>query len=197
MNQDENILTNKRVKKTSYQMRYKAILTTAYVALVLVYWIIFYQIEFRNLDVPYGIIELIGIGEFIIPFITILAIVSQIKLIKQKVNKKGNAAILIVLILVLFCSIGDTYYTAHGLNTGGLFAIAEKDESNGTYYFYVEEEYRGKVYSHQLECDKVTYNRVIIDEDVSYSIQFIWNSLTPNTGYLLSIDLDDFCDNRK
>lgn len=161
MNHDENLLTDKSVKKSSYQMRYKAILTTVYVALALVYWIFFYQVEFRNLDVPYVIIELIGIGEYVIPFITIIAIASQIKLIKHKENKKGNAAILIVLIMVLFCSIGDTYYTAHGHNTGGLLAIVDKDEGNGTYYFFVEQEYSGKVYSLQLECDKFTYNRLI------------------------------------
>lgn len=166
-------------------------------SLCVAYWIFFYQIELRNLNVPFAISELIGIGEYLIPLLTIVAIVLQIKSIKQKETKKGNAVILLILILVLICSFGDTYYTAHGLNTGGLFAVADKGEEDGTYYFYVDQEYRGKDYSLQLECDELTYDRLIEDEDVQYHIEFIWNTLTPHTGFLVSIDLDDFCDNDK
>lgn len=190
------MLPDQCLKKVSFQMRTKAILTIVYVTMVLAYWILFYQIEFRNLNVSFVISELIGIGEYLILLLTIVAIVLQIKSIKQKETKIGNAVLLLILILVLICSFGDTYYTAHGLNTGGLVAVADKGEKDGTYYFCVDQEYRGKVYSLQLECDELTYDRLIEDEDVQYHIEFIWNTLTPHTGFLATIDLDDFCDNR-
>lgn len=174
----------------------KTILTIAFVVLSTAYWVLFYLREFRNLVLPYSIGELMGIGEFVIPIIALIAILLQIKTIRKKEDTKSSTVILIVLVIVLLCSIGDTYYTAHGINTGGLNYIAEKCEDGENYYLIVNNEFNGKSNSMKLECDKKAFDSVIVDEKVQYVIEYIWNTLTPQTGYLVSIDLDNYCDNR-
>ncbi|MEA4895915.1 MAG: hypothetical protein VB064_11740 [Oscillospiraceae bacterium] len=175
---------------------FKTILTTIFVILSAAYWVLFYLWEFRNLNIPYSIGELVGLGEFVIPIIAVIAILLQIKTIRRKEDTKRNTVILIVLVIVLLCSIGNTYYTAHGLNTGGLASIADKDENDGNYFLILNNELNGNTNSIKLECDKKTFDGVIIDEKVQYGVEYIWNTLTPQTGYLVSIDLDDYCDNR-
>jgi len=175
---------------------FKTILAIAFAVLSAAYWVLFYLWEFRNLNIPYSVGELIGLGEFAIPIIALIAIVPQIRNLHRKKDTKLSTVILIVLVIVLLCSIGDTYYTAHGVNTGGLNYIAEKCEDGENYYIIVNNEFNGKTNSMRLECDKKTFDSVIADEKVQYSTEYIWNTLAPQTGYLVSIDLDDYCDNR-
>ena len=175
---------------------FKTILTISFVVLSTAYWVLFYLWEFRNLDIPYSVGEIMGIGEFVIPIIALIAIILQIKTIRKKEDTKSSAVILTVLVIVLLCSLGDTYYTAHGINTGGLNYIAEKCEDGENYYLIVNNEFKGKSNSMKLECDKKAFDSVIVDEKVQYVTEYIWNTLTPQTGYLVSIDLDNYCDNR-
>ena len=175
---------------------FKTILTIAFVVLSAAYWVLFYLWEFRNFDITYSVGELIGLGEFVIPIISLIAIILQIKTIWRKEDTKRSSVILIVLVIVLLCSIGDTYYTAHGENTGGLNYIADKCEDGENYYLIVNNEFKGETNSMKLECDKKTFDSVIMDEKVQYVIEYIWDTLTPRTGYLVSIDLEDYCDNR-
>ena len=175
---------------------FKTILTIIFVVLSAAYWVLFYLWEFRNLDIPYSVGELIGLGEFVIPIIALIAIILQIKTIRRKEDTIRSSVILIVLTIVLLCSIGDTYYTAHGFNTGGVDSIADKYEADGNCFLILNNEFKGKTNSMKLECDKKTFDGVIVDEKVQYVTEYIWNVLTPQNGYLVSIDLDDYCDNR-
>jgi len=161
------------------------------------FWKFFYLVSCRNLEVPYDVSELIGIGEYVILLVAIIAIVYQIKAIGRKENRKLNALILLMLILLLSYSTERTIYIAHEFNTGGLFSVADTKEENGTYYLILNLEYDDSMNPMKLECDKETYDSVIVDENVQYLIEFYWNILTPHTGYLVSIDLNDYCDNRQ
>ena len=175
---------------------FKTILTIAFVVLSAAYWVLFYMWEFRNLDIPYSVGEIMGLGEFAIPIIALFAIVPQIRRLRRKEDTKRSTFILIVLAAVLLCSIGDTYYTAHREDTGGLFYIAEKREAGENYYLIVNNEFKGETNSMKLECDEKTFNMVITDEKVQYGMEYIWNTLAPQTGCLASIDLGNYCDNR-
>ena len=171
---------------------FKTILTIIFVVLSAAYWVLFYLWEFRNFDITYSVGELIGLGEFVIPIISLIAIILQIKTIRRKEDTKRSSVILIVLTIVLLCSIGDTYYTAHGFNTGGVDSIADKYEADGNCFLILNNEFKGKTNSMKLECDKKTFDRVIVDEKVQYVMEYIWNTLTPQNGYLVSIDLDNY-----
>jgi hypothetical protein len=174
----------------------KTILTIIFAVLSAAYWIVFYLWEFRNLNIPYSIGELIGLGEFVIPIIALIAILFQIRTIRRKEDTKRSTVITIVLSIVLLCSIGDTYYTAHVYNLGGSSPVSQIEADSGKFYIVLNHEYKGKEYSTKLSCGKEIYDNVIVDKNVAYSYEYTWNSITPQTGYLVSFDLNDYCDNR-
>ncbi len=175
---------------------FKNIPVIAFAVLSVAYWVLFYLCEFRNLLIPFTISEIIGLGEFVIPIIALISIFSQIKTIRRKEDTKRSKVILTVMLGVLLCSIGDTYYTAHGYNMGGASPVSNIEDDGGKYYIEFNHKHKGKEYSTKLRCDKEIYDNVIVDENVAYCYEYTWNTLNPQTGYLISFDLDDYCDNR-
>jgi len=94
-------------------------------------------------------------------------------------------------------------YQSAGLQTGGITSIESKEYIDGKYYFYVKREtgnYTENVeypeYLVKIKCDKYSYDRIILDKDVEYVIDYRTSMFTNKEGFLLEIDLENYIDNR-
>ncbi|MFA9397597.1 MAG: hypothetical protein ACERKV_04935 [Clostridiaceae bacterium] len=81
-----------------------------------------------------------------------------------------------------------------GYSTGGLFNITDKKQIGESYYFYVK---KSDVNLVEIKCTKKTYENLIINKDVLYTMEYRWLNYKDDEGVLKSIDTKDFIDNRR
>ncbi len=67
-----------------------------------------------------------------------------------------------------------------------------KSEDEGDYNLIIRSLNNSDI---KLKCEVNIYENVIIDEDVSYMMEYRWLT-SNNQGVLRSINLDDYIDNR-
>lgn len=79
-----------------------------------------------------------------------------------------------------------------GYTFGGSIPIIEKIKNDQEYNLIIRMPNRGDI---KLECDMNVYNKVIVDENVAYTMEYRW-LVNSDYGVLQSIDVDDYLDNR-
>ncbi len=121
-------------------------------------------------------------------------LIKKIK-IKEKVSKSIHKIILVIL-LILF-QISAYTYVLNFWTTGGSYNILDKGKIGDEYYIYLENDFENNHYVVKLRCDYDEFSRVIVDKDVLYTITFEWNSISPEKGNIIQLQVDDFIDNRE
>lgn len=111
----------------------------------------------------------------------------------SKNKKKRSASILMLLLFTvihvgMFMSYGDM-----GSNTTGLNDVLAKRTNEGSFYFYVKSPSEKVI---ELKCTKETYEAIIVDEDVLYTMSYRSLNNLERKSVLGYIKTDEFIDNR-
>ncbi|KAF0092551.1 MAG: hypothetical protein FD141_735 [Fusobacteria bacterium] len=77
-------------------------------------------------------------------------------------------------------------------NISGFGPIVSKTINDGNYYFYLGREDRNI----RFQCDKKTYNTLLINDKVLYTFEYRMDFFNENRGIIKSLDLENYIDNR-
>lgn len=180
-------------KKVKRVIQIKTILLFVFALLLSCYWVLFYLNEYGYLNEPYSYFELRGLVLFLLIALTIILWIWLIMVLRSNRTIKGNFLQVILLILISGVLLTNIYYSGHISTVGGIFSIRDSVIEGNRCYIVVE--FKDK--DVKLPITYEIYDKVIVDPNVFYDIQFYYNILSNGTGRIKSIDLIDYVDNRK
>lgn len=164
----------------------------------ILFWadLFFVQYAWMNFnDTAFRIAEI-----FLIIFVVIIAIsgIIVIKNVVVKVKSKKFFAVCLsfaLLLIVVFCSVKANSVLNSFEQISASTNIYSKDSDGDKYYISLvkDTDIREMV---KMECDRKTYDSIIVDENVQYQIEYRLNALDEGKSSLYHIDVDNYIDNR-
>ena len=73
----------------------------------------------------------------------------------------------------------------------------ESKETDGSSHYYLLIKEVATDNPVKIKCDKATYSKIQVDENILYTIEYRLNLFDSKNGNLYNIDLNDYIDNRK
>ena len=173
--------------------------------LLTAFWVVchFSSIYFwlHSYDKIFDLIELLILLCMICALPMLIYCISRFRKIKNKQHTIWKKTIVFAIVLCAIAYIISNWdyilyiYPRSMGSVAGLFNIISKQSDDDIYSFTVSCEDGLPI---ELKCDKATYDKLIIDKNVSYVIDLkSAKILNKNYGVLRSIDTDDIIDNRE
>lgn len=132
---------------------------------------------------------------FIIFSMGIYTIVLVVKYIDNRINKKVSTKSFKVILFTLFlflCTVARLVYLTSYMTTTGYAPIYKKYIVDGVPFIQVL--YEAQLI--ELRCDRNEYEKIIIDNDLAYSISYKSSHFSPRKGTLIYILPSETIDNR-
>lgn len=172
---------------------------------VILFWADWFLMQYSWANMYDGIFRL---SEYALISILVLMLITGIYsliFIMKKVKSKGGNSILksSILIVTLIIIVGtcatfasSITLTSTGYYVGGLTNIESKEtDDSSNYYLLIKQVNTNNLV--KIKCDKDTYSKIQVDKNIIYTIEYRIDLLDSKSGYLESIDLNDYIDNRK
>jgi hypothetical protein len=136
-------------------------------------------------------------GIALIPFVALLSIVAVRRQDKAKNDGSRQRKLrTFIIILILGIHVMALVYNWNILNAGygatGYHSIIDKTETNDSFTFKIRTDNEDI----DFECDKDTYAKLIVDENIAYAMAYRYAAFDKERGYLKTIDTADIIDNR-
>lgn len=170
---------------------------------VLLFWADWFLMQYSWANMYDGMFR---ISEYALISILVLMLITGIYsliFILKKVKIKGGNSILIssILIVTLIIIVGTCATFARslastGYHVGGFINIESKETDDSSNYYLLIKWFNTNNLV-KIKCDKDTYSKIQIDKNIIYTIEYRIDLLNSKSGYLESIDLNDYIDNRK
>ena len=144
-----------------------------------------------------------------LPIILLTMVASGILIIRETYKKIKNPTninkpiinickiICTLVVLIVICSHYISYNKTMNKNfeVGGFGPISYKETIKDSYYFYIG---KSELYKQvRFECDKKTYDAIIVDDMIIYTFEYRLDFFNQKHGIMKTIDLKNYIDNRK
>jgi len=180
-----------------------AISIVLFLVSVILFWADCFLMQYSWANMYDGIFR---ISEYALISILVLMLITGIYsliFIMKKVKSKGDnsilkSSILIVALIIIVgtCATFTRSLTSTGYYVSGLTNIESKEtDDSSNYYLLIKQVNTNNLV--KIKCDKDTYSKIQVDKNIIYTIEYRIDLLDSKSGYLESIDLNDYIDNRK
>ncbi len=168
---------------------------------VVLFWIIWFINSYAWLNCidmisdVLNIVLIVGMIIIIVSgFLIFIKLVNHASIDNYISVSKKIVSLSVLIIIIIIHSVMYISFSDMGYSTIGLINITDKKEIGDSYYFYVKKSGNNFV---EIECTKKTYENLIVDKDVAYTMRYRWITYNDDKGVLENIDIKDFIDNRR
>jgi hypothetical protein len=200
---EENIKPKKAIKKYLREVKSLVVAFVTFIFSILLFWADWFLIQYSWINMYDGVFRITETVLIPILILMLLSGVFSLILLSKRLKKKGvNVTLkLICLIVSLIAIVGTCAVFAHSFSSAGsqntaVTNIESKEIDTASQYYLVIKEV-GTDNIIKIKCDNNTYNNVIINENILYTIEYRLNLFDLKSGNLYKIDLDNYIDNRK
>ncbi len=188
----------KVLQKTFLFVSVKAIGTISLLMSILLFWVLYFSYENERLD--YFLREVLtvplNILMFLIPALGVVFIIHFIVNLCKKRNIRKNTINLIVVLLLSIVHMMIFLYVFSIVTTTGIKTVVNKETENNKYFIYIDNDWENEQNNIKLEVDKDLYTKVIVDDNVVYSVEYKFSKYNPEKGELIYFSVEDKIDNR-
>jgi hypothetical protein len=170
---------------------------------VLLFWADWFLIQYSWANMYEGMFR---ISEYALISILVLMLITGIcslTFIMKRVKSKGGnsilkSSILIIALIIIVgtCATFASSLTSTGYQISAVVNIESKETDDSSHYYLLIKEI-GTDNLVKIKCDKDTYSKIQVDENILYAIEYRLNLFDSKSGNLYNIDLNDYIDNRK
>lgn len=184
------------VLKQLIKSRYNMIVTIAlFIVSIMLFWINWFVIQYSWIsynDILFCILEILFL--IILLVMIVCAIVSVVMILRKDTKIQNKVVLLIFLIAVVLIHLLFGFLL---VNTGEqitvLISISSKEIISDEYCIVINNVNNNEAIT--IKCDEKTYNDIIVDENILYTIEYRLDLFDKTTGSLYSIDIDDYIEN--
>lgn len=186
-----------------YEVKGMTISIVLFLVSVILFWADWFLMQYSWANMYDGIFR---ISEYALISILVLMLItgiySLIFIMKKAKSKGGNSilksSILIVTLIIIVgtCATFARSLASTGYHVGGFINIESKETDDSSNYYLLIKWFNTNNLV-KIKCDKDTYSKIQVDKNIIYTIEYRIDRLDSKSGYLESIDLNDYIDNRK
>lgn len=170
---------------------------------VLLFWADCFLIQYSWANMYDGIFRISGYALILILVLMLITGICSFTFIMKKLKSKGvnsvlKSSVLIVALIIIVgtCATFARSLSSTGYYVSGLTNIESKEtDDSSNYYLLIKQVNENNLV--KIKCDKDTYSKIPVDKNILYPIEYRIDLLDSKSGYLESIDLNDYIDNRK
>ena len=169
---------------------------------IVLFWINWFVIQYAWSNVNDILFSITNISLLLLLLLIIvvgaLAIFSRFR--KSMVSNKHSVitsvlGAVIFVFVILIHSVPVYILSSAGEKITSVTNIVSKETGNDNEYFlYIEDIFSNDI--KKIKCDKNKYSKVILDENVLYTMEYRMHLFDSKSGFLVQLDLEDYIDNR-
>lgn len=168
-----------------------------FVISIILFWVDYFFVKYTWMNFNDTAFRISEVFLYIfIALIVIMGIIIIINLMKKSKNKKLFMVVFpILLIFIVSLNSINAYTVLNSFEENCVSTnVYQKKSDNGKYFITLIKDYDTQEMV-KIECDKNTYDNIIIDEDIQYVIKYRYNALDKSAkGNLYSFDIDNNVD---
>ncbi|MDK2903200.1 MAG: hypothetical protein PWQ93_1119 [Clostridiales bacterium] len=174
-----------------------------FIVSILLFWADWFIIQYSWANMYDGMFRISE--NALIPILVLMLItgICSFASVVKRVKSKGGSPVLksSILIIALIVIVGTCATFTHSLTSTGYQVTAvvnvESKEADDSSHYYLLIKGVDTDNPVKIKCDKETYNKIQVDENILYTIEYRLNLFDSKSGNLYNIDLNDYVDNRK